>query len=296
MATKLISSGKTAMQSVAKVMKAATPATFNSTFGPVKLVPGTVWDGNKMLVMTMGLTTYYTIDDRLYECSTSDFIRAEWLAAYQRGVASAAPWVAVAKAEMALVCGIFVPWYVLLGMSCAKVGIFYASNKESMDKAIKLTPKVVNDLRALKRKFPTLFKMIENKIIHEIWLELRQGHGVTAEDVAFFVGRVIRGAGMAPEVSLGLVLKIVIQVGLLVTATHAPGMVVHAAESAAHRTEEELKEFLASMGYSITAAEAKDIMKEARGHVADADLKALETDLKALLPSLEDLSQAAEWL
>jgi len=296
MATKLINSGKAAMQAVAKVMKSATPATFPSTFGPVTLVPGTIWDGNKMLVMTMGLTTYYTIDDRLYECSTTDFIRAEWLAAYQRGVASAAPWVVIAKVEIALLCGIFVPWYLMLGMSCAKVGIFYAGNKKAMDKAIELTPKVVNDLRALKRKFPSLFKMVENKIIHEVWLELRQGHGVTGEDVAFFVGRVIRGAGTAPEVSLGLLLKIVVQVGLLVAATHAPSIVVHAAESAAHRTEEELKEFLASMGYTITAAEAKDIMKEARAHVADGDLKALETDLKALLPSLEDLSQAAESL
>ena len=62
----------------------------------------------------------------------------------------------------------------MLGMSCAKVGLFHTENEKAMDKAIELTPKVVDDLRALKRKFPTLFKMIENKIIHEIWMELKE--------------------------------------------------------------------------------------------------------------------------
>jgi hypothetical protein len=118
--------------------------------------------------------------------------------------------------------------------------------------------------------------------------------GVTAEDVAFFLGRVIKGvAGAGPELTIGALVKIVRTVALLVTATHLPGIAAHGIGHAAGAKAAELKKQLQAAGYTVTEAEAKTILQELmRNPDSPQKLKALEDACKALLPTLDVLKKA----
>jgi hypothetical protein len=151
---KLMNSGKEAMAAVAKMLPTAYSITVNSSLGAVELKPGTIWSGNKLLFYAAPMYVWYAIDDRIYEWDTGDFIRDEWLNALSVGAGRAAHWITIAKAEFALLSGIFVPWYLLLGMSCAKAGLFYSANKNSVNKAMEEAPKVIRLLQDLKLRSP----------------------------------------------------------------------------------------------------------------------------------------------
>jgi hypothetical protein len=287
-----MNSGREAMAAVAKVLPTAHSITVNSSLGPVELKPGTIWSGNKLLFYAAPMYVWYAIDDRLYEWGTGDFIRDEYLNALAAGAARASHWVTIAKVEFALLSGIFVPWYVLLGMSCAKAGLFYSANKAAVNKAMEQAPKVITLLQDLKRRSPTLFNKLMMTAAKEILANLPSG--VSAEDVAFFVGRVIKGVGGAgPELTIGAVAKIVGTVAALVTVTHLPAIAAHGIGHAAGTKAAELRRQLQAGGYSVTEAEAKTILQELmRNPDSPQKLKELENACKALLPTLEQLKRA----
>jgi hypothetical protein len=123
--------------------------------------------------------------------------------------------------------------------------------------------------------------------------ELAQGHGVRTEDVAFFLGRVIHKAAAAPELTIGVLLKVVTKVAALVAATHAPSIVARAGEAAVHKRAEELRSYLNSIGYTVSSQEAAQILRELASDPAVLlNLQELETALRALMPSLQTLQKA----
>lgn len=293
---KLLSSGEIAMKTVARILPTARVVRVPSALGAVDMAPGTIWRGNRMLVLVEGSTTYSTIDDRLYEWSTSDFIRDEWLRAAKDAGKGAEHWVVIAKAEMALLCGMFVPWYLLLGVTCAKVGVLYSTNKATIDQAVAISWRVLPKVLELRTKHPALFKAIRQSVTQRTWEELKHGRGVTAEDVAFFVGRLVQGLSQAPELSLTMFLRVLGRVAALVTATHFPGIVVHSAHAAASRAEEDLKKCMIEAGYTVTLDEAKEILREVRNNPKGVhDLEQIETALSALVPLLDHLRSSSDF-
>ncbi|MCI0565056.1 MAG: hypothetical protein MN733_41855 [Nitrososphaera sp.] len=289
---RLMNSGKEAMAAVAKVLPTAHSLTVPSSLGPVELKPGTIWRGNKMLFYCAPLYVWYAIDDRIYECGTSDFIRDEWFNALAAGAQRAAHMVTLAKVEFALISGILCPWYLMLGMGCAKVGLFYSSNKSAVDTALSYAPKVINLLRDLKQRSPTLFNKLMATAAKDLLINLPSG--VTAEDVAFFIGRAIKGAvGASPDLAVGAIIKIVGSVAAIVTATHLPSIAAHAVGSAAASKAKELRMKLLAFGYTVSEAEAKTILAELMSKTdTRTKLQELETACKAFLPSLEVLNRA----
>lgn len=289
---KLTNSGKEAMAAVGKILPTAHSITVSSSFGLVELKPGTIWSGNKMLFYCAHFYVWYAIDDRTYEWKTSDFIRDEWFNALSEGAKEASGMVTLAKTEFALVSGIFVPWYIMLGMACAKVGLFYAGNKSMVDTAIAQAPKVIELLRDLQKRAPTLFRKLMITAAKDLLMNLPSG--VTAEDAAFFVGRIIKGAaGAAPDLTFGALIKIIGTVAALVTATHLPSIAAHTVAGAAAANAAELKKKLAAAGYTVTEAEANMILRELLSQKdVPAKLQQLEAACKALLPSLDALKKA----
>ena len=289
---KLINSGRPAMEAVAKVLPTARAIVVQSNLGPVELKPGTVWSGNRMIVLPSTMSTVYAIDDRLYEWGTGAFIRDEWLSAMARGAQSAAHWTTVAQVEFALLSGIFVPWYLLLGLTCAKTALFYKSNQQAVDTAFRQAPEAMRLLQDLRRRCPTLFNKMAATAAKDLLINLPQG--VSGEDVAFFVGRVIKGmAAAGPDLVFSGFLKIVVTVAGLVTASHLPAIAAHTAAQMAASKAAELQKALRNAGYSVTDAEAKTILKEV---LAQPDtpqkLRQLEAACKALLPTLNQLKNA----
>ena len=289
---KLINSGKPAVEAIAKVLPQAQAIRVDSNLGPVELKPGTIWSGNRILILPSTMTVTYAIDDRLYEWGTGTFIREEWISALGKAGQSAAHWVVIAQVEFALLSGIFVPWYVLLGLGCAKTGLFYKGNQQAVDAALRDAPKIVRLLLELRRRCPVLFNRMATTAAKELLTNLPSG--VSAEDVAFFVGRVIKGGAAAgPELTLGALIKIAATVAGLVAATHLPGIAMHTAAHVAGKKAEELKRALTQAGYTVSEVEAKTILKEVLSKPdTPAMLKQLEVACKALLPSLNQLKNA----
>ncbi len=287
-----MNTGKEAMAAVAKVLPTAHTIIVPSSMGTVELKPGTIWSGNKMLFYCAPLYVWYAIDDRIYEWGTSDFIRDEWFNALAAGAQRASHMVTLAKVEFAVMSGILAPWYVMLGMACAKVGLFYAGNKSAVDSSLAQAPSVIDLLRDLQRRSPTLFNKLMLTAAKDLLINLPSG--VTAEDVAFFVGRVIKGAaGAAPDLTFGVLIKIVSVVAAIVTATHLPSIAAHAVAGAAATKAAELRAKLSTAGYTVSEAEAKTILAELISKTDSASkLQQLETACKALLPSLEVLNKA----
>ena len=230
--------------------------------------------------------------DRLYEWGTGAFIRDEWLSALSVGASRASHWVTIAQIEIALLTGIFVPWYILLGLSCAKAALFYKGNQRTVDEAFRQAPKVIQLLQDLRRRSPALFNALMKSAARELIANLPSG--VSGEDVAFFVGRVVKGAaGAGPELTLGGLMKIVGTVATLVTATHLPSIAAHTVANAAAQKAADLKRALTQAGYSVTEAEAKAILMEVLAKPdTPAMLQQLEIACRALLPTLTQLKSA----
>ena len=137
------------MAAVAEILPTAHAILVQTAEGPVELKPGTIWSGNKMLFYAAPMYVWYAIDDRIYEAGTGEFIRDEWMNALSEGAKRASHWVTIAKVECALLSGILVPWYVLLGAACAKLGLFYATHKREVNTAMEWAPKVISLLQDL---------------------------------------------------------------------------------------------------------------------------------------------------
>src|SRR5262249_6840390 len=167
------------------------------------------------------------------------------------------------------------------------------THRQEVNLALEQTPKVIRLLRDLQQRYPTLFKKLLLTAAKELLIALPSG--VSAEDVAFFVGRVIKGAvGYAPDLTFGALLKTVATVAGLVGATHLPGIAAHAVEGAAATKATELQKDMKDAGYTVTEAEAAAILGELRsGKDATTLLRDLETACKALLPSLEMWKKAS---
>ena len=287
----LLLSGAEAMRMAGVILKDAHPLVLPSSMGPVRLVPGTVWAGRRMLIYVAPLYCYFSIDDRLYEWSTAKFIQDEWFNALATGASRASHWETIAKAEAALVCGIFFPWYVMVGITCAQMALLYFTHKKLVDDIFEKAPPVIAKLRELKQKYPEQYNRLWVTVARDLLTNLPSG--VSLEDVAFFVGRVIKGAAAAPELTLRVLLKIIAITAPLVALTHLPSMTGHVLEQETKKRAKELQQKLAEAGYTITLEEAEMIIKDS---LSRGDASLLLEDLKkaidALNPSLEELIKA----
>jgi len=288
---KLLFTGKPAIEKAAALLATASPITVPSNLGDVQLQPGTIFSNNKMLIWPTASTVYYTIDDRLYEYGTSDFIRAEYLNALSAGATRAMPMVYMAKAEVALLTGIFVPWYGMLGLTAAKLGLAYSGHKKEFDIAFRKAPVVLRMLQDLRRRYPVLFSKLARTAAWKVLADLP--HGVTSEDVAFFVGRVLKGIGGAPDVTLGAVVRIMTSVALIVGALHSPSIAAHGVAWAAEHNALALKEQLARQGIHVSKEEADTILREVLSkHEGIRDLQQLAENCRELIPLLKQLAAA----
>lgn len=257
----------------------------------MELRPGTLWTGERMLVSATSMTVCYTIGDRLYEWGTSQFVRDEYLNAMSVGASRAMPMVYLAQVEMALLQGIFVPWYLLLGLGVAKVGFFYKRNQREVDEVFRQTPTALRLLQELRQRHPKLFAQFTKTAVKEIVADLPAG--VTGEDVAFFVGRVIKGAAGLPELALGSVVRLAATVGGIVAATHLPGIAAHGVAAAAKDSAAEIRTRLAEQGIAVSDVEARAMLQDLRSdREVVQKLRQLETVSRDLAPLLSRLQVA----
>jgi len=289
------------MRAVAEILKTAQPCTIDGTArGTLELVPGTIWSGNKMLISASESAVVATEDDRVYEWNTGLFIRDEWMGCLEQAGKSALGWVVIAKFEMALLTAVIAPLWMVLAMPAAKAGLFYARNQEACSVAM------ANALPALKlfdkwrNKYPTFWRKLKSKVGRTIWNEFKHENVrlITAEDAASFIAGILKGLDGPPQVTLGIVLRIITSksfFGGLILGVKVLGL--RAGPSAVtrpiHEAAEELSAYLNSIGYQVSLQEARQILHEfAQDPAAGHDMQRMEVYLRALLPSLDTLYAA----
>jgi hypothetical protein len=285
---RVLASGREAAEQVAKQLPNGLSAKVAAGgYGWIELRPGLIYMGDRMVVSATGATVTYTVGEKLFITSTPQFMQDEWSLAISKGARSAIGMVYLIEIEMALLQGIFVPWYVLLGMTAAKVGLFYRENKKYMDLALSHSGDLISLLSWFITNHPKLFAKL-------IW------EGIRGEDVAFFIGRVIRKTGGLINVTLKSLLRIAHATLLIVTAIHAlpaavrgVGKIEAAAEENLARAAKKLKKAMEEAEITLSDEEAIEIIENLIGdHEAIKKLKSLEGTLDELIPVLEKLEEA----
>jgi len=251
----LVATGADTATLVARLLPTAAAITLSTSLGPVLLTPGTIWGEDKLLVLATPMTVYYTIGHNLYESSTSTFLRAYWIDALSAGAKRAEHWVIIAKVEIALLEGIFVPWYLLLGISAAKLGLFYLAHREVVNAAIRQTPRILGLLDDFYQRYPVLFEHLAYNLGKQVFVSIPRG--VDAQDVAFFLGRLLHGATELPEVTLTAFVRLALKSATLVALAHLPGA---AARGVEERVADRVRELQTSM-----AGRASPCLRRRRG-------------------------------
>lgn len=291
---RLLASGEQAARIVARVLpQSRSVRVSGGAMGEIELRPGTIWSGDRMLVVASPMTVDYTVGDRLYEWGTGSFIRDEWLNALSRGAARAMPMVYLAQVEITFLTALFVPWQIVLGMFVAKTAFFYSRHKDLLDRAVRNSPNVMRLILEFQKRCPTLFDKLCLTAGKNVLVNFPRG--VAAEDVAYFLGRVLGNYGIAglPEVTLVPVLKVVVEYALFVSLLHLPSVTAHWMEADLRRDAGTLKQRLDAAGVHVDDIESQKILSELRAHPdTESILKELEKAGKEFIPLADQLMRA----
>ena len=292
--------GKHAAAAVARILPTARPITLATSTGYVRLVPGTVWDNHKLLVYASDWIVYYTVGHNLYESSPSTFLRTFWFDALARGVASASYWTTVAKVEIALLEGIFVPWYLLAAPSVAVALVSYAAHPDRVHAGVRQAVRVIQLLWDFRGRYPRLFDRIAWSVGKEVLADLPKG--VEAEDIAFFIGRLFHidwvrgfteGGLLVENLTVKKFAKVVATTALLVAGAHLPKIAKHGVEAALDQRVEEWRAAMAAEGVTMSEEEARVLLRELAAHPDSAQrLQTLQAALQDLLPAVEALAKS----
>ncbi len=289
---KLLMRGEQAMKTAAKLMRGARPVNIP---GRGILRPGTIWMGNKMLVYAESMRVCATVEDRLYEWGIGDWYREAEIQGLQRAAAAAKGWCVLAEAEMAVICELMAPWYMVLGLTGAKVGLFYHTNKREIDQALQVAPRAISLLAYAKRKYPLLCKKLAEGAAKEVVIGVKD-QVMTTEHVASFLADVLKDLTEDPELAIGHLATLLGKVAFAVMVKKGlAGMVARSAIAAANQRGTELVTYMNHVGYKTTLAEANAITQElAKDPAAPAKLNQLDSTLRALLPALKKLQEEKE--
>jgi len=289
-APRLLLMGTAAVSATSKLMLTAQPMRVNSPFGMVDLVPGSVWQGNRVLIDCSDMVVHYMVGTQLYEMGTQMFLRDAWL----NGLitASQAQWlVHVAKIEKEFLMGLFVPIAGIMALHCAQVVVVYANHREAFRVVLEQLPGIMGDLKILRKENPTLSRTVFDKTVGELISHIPEGIG--AEDIAFWLGRILKGVGALPDIKATALAKVLAIVTTLVALAHAPGMAgkgtVHAIKHA------DVEAAMKKLQIHIDQATATTIAREL-GHAKGSPqaLERLQVSLTKVLPFVQEIFAAWE--
>ena len=300
MTDRLISSGQQGMDAAAQLARSAAPIeVISGAMGRVRLVPGTVFSENRLLVYASPLNVYYTVGDAFYEGNTAEFLQNEWLVAIGRGAQGAMPMVTLAQAEWDFIKGLIGPWYLNAALTAAQLALLYHDHRELFNNVISNTGPAMQALNDLRQSCPRIF----NKLLRatsRIWSNLPSG--ITMGDIAFWIGRLIHGtvglasrlpsaAPFVPSVTLRPLMRMAAQTTAFVGVLHSPSIVSHAAAYSARQ----LAADLGRDGIAWSEADSREFMDDLVSNRRCRDtLAQLGQRLTTLAPLLDQFQQVCQ--
>ena len=289
---KLLLMGPSAVTATAKLMLSARPTRVNSSFGVVDLVPGSVWQGNRVLIDCSDMVVHYMVGTQLYEWNTQSFVRDAWLTGMGIGASQAQWLVHLAKVEREFAMGLFVPVAGIIGLTCAQILVVYANHRKAFAIVQKHASGIIADLRILRRENPTLCEKVLAKVGGEIVSHIPDG--ISAEDIAFWLGRILKGAiGALPDLKATKLAKILVTVTAIVGLTHSLGISARSGQAAVKQADVETT--LKQLQVAVTSADAAKIALELNAAKDSKQaLKRLQESITAVMPSVLEIFEAWE--
>ncbi|MBI4854925.1 MAG: hypothetical protein HY819_24260 [Acidobacteria bacterium] len=203
---RLISMGKQTAEMVAHFLPTAQPTLVKSNYGLVELSPGSIWSGDNLLVYVCPEEVFFTTGDTLHSLSVQKFIEERWPVS-TLPINQENNEIVLVQDEKESLQSIFVPWYVTLGLSPAKIGLFYSRNHDTLERLLYLTPALLQILNTCRYRYHKLFMPIPSSTdagfaINHLSLKCNR------EGVAYFIARLLKNP-QPPNKTLGAVERIV---------------------------------------------------------------------------------------
>ena len=294
MSITLIGQGLDGMRRVAQLLPTAQPLIWTDQFNsPIHIAPGTLWGGDRLFVTYSG-EVVFTSGNSLYRQSPGEVVRDYYLIALGQGAQRAAWLIPVAQAEMTFCMAVVGTLAGAVGTSAAiTVGLsrlvaFYVNNKVRMDAAAHYLGPVLSGLFTFATRCPRLAWLLFKGLAPVLGQSAMQG--ISANDVAYFLGKLIGGAGRVPELSLrGLLVAARSAIGITLVL-RTPGAVAHGAPAQAQALVQQLR----AGGITISQPEAMLVASESclRDESNQRLLQDLISNSERALPIIEILNQA----
>ncbi|HKP64594.1 MAG TPA: hypothetical protein VJV78_47990 [Polyangiales bacterium] len=245
------------------------------------------------------MVVHYISGEQLYEWNTMTLVRDTWLTGLQHGAARARWLIHLAKIEREFLFGLFVPMAGMIGMTCARVLVIYSNHRPAFATVQKYYGLIKEDLKIVKAENPTLYSKVLEKIAIEVVGDLKDGVG--AEDVAFWLGRILCGvAGIKKfnevgiqQVTTAAVARIIAFVTVAVGVVHSPGIARRGVKSAIEHAD--IEKILKELQLTLPPLEVAQIaleMNAAKGSIAA--LERLKTNFTAVKPAFDEICEAFE--
>jgi hypothetical protein len=289
-----LAEGQQAAEQAAALLRNAQPVDLSYRGQQWRLEPCTVIPPGRLLIQASSSTTYFVEGSVLYAWDTPLFLDDVVFGAYARGGAEASHWVVVGQVEVAFLTGLFLsPVELFVAGLVIPLSLWSFRHRADLQQAWEPTVKLFHAVATIRERCPVLWQHMlawSTEGVKAVLLNWRAG--VTAEDVAFLVGRLLmKGAGAAGTVPattlLTLVLKLASVAGL-VALLHAPGVVYRSAED----LTKALSTRLAAQGMGLPDDQALALGKAIYADLATQEaLSELKEAADALAPMLNDIGR-----
>jgi uncharacterized MAPEG superfamily protein len=182
-------SGVEAVAAAARNIDPSSRIVVSSGLGPIELQSGTVYARKQLLVTADTASVIYLENDQLYREPTASFVRNHYFDVLP-DVAERTGWIVkLSKVEYAIISGLLVPLWAIAAVTAADVILTYKANPEPFDLLWTYGPCVKEELKWLKERHPEVYEPLAAAVLREVEQDLVEG--IEAEDVAFFLARIV---------------------------------------------------------------------------------------------------------
>lgn len=292
----LICRGQAVFDYLAKFPPRVEPIPLVTDFGPVTFVPGTILGDKILLVKYWSGTVTYVDGDGLYECDGFTFFRDVWFRAAEGGVGSAKGMVELAQAEIEFLYGVFVPARGMAALTVAKIGLFYYFHKTLCHEAFTHIGDTWRVFQAFRERCNRLYSRLKGKLLSLDTLFFLVKKGVSAEDVAFWLGRILGWTiKKTPTIPVWQFVREVGFVTLAVAALHSPQILTRAGKAFSEEEIEQIRLQLSSAGWDFPKQEVSGLLNDIQGDPPCFEmLSRVSDELGKLAPLLQQLESGLQ--
>jgi hypothetical protein len=279
---------------------------YESPWGKIIFKRGQVWNPHTRLIVSLSWDhIVYLQEQTLWSVPTPDLAREIMLDGYVEGGLRAKPLVEATVVVMAFIQGIFVGPTVAISAKLIVLFMWGGAHDKLVKAGYDALGPVHRGLKMIHERYPTLYRVILDKIGEQVSRQLKDAlyEDVTSpENIAFFLGRIIRGLFFGPDISqlspaeqeialksvqltFGRFAFVVVEVAVLVTALHLPAALVAVTTEKIKELADKLQTSFkkAQVDIALIRADAEQIARElTRYSDTPEKMKELEKPMKDL--------------